>query len=136
MIFGERSTKTTLDWIRQSPITFHLTGSRFFGTDTEESDWDFFTQDLPGTRTELHHAGFKLDSESYPNDTNFVAVYAKDNVHVQLVPDVRMKKCVQEQIRSLPKLWKLDKEECQQLWYIALKLYRNGMKNNTVEPTL
>lgn len=37
-----------VDFLARCPVPLHLTGSRFFGTHRENSDWDFFasTEDL------------------------------------------------------------------------------------------
>jgi hypothetical protein len=44
--------------------TFYLTGSRFFGGDRLDSDWDFFTKSEISTKYKLKNLGFKeIDCE-------------------------------------------------------------------------
>ena len=53
MIANENQTDNSfsmVETIRRSPIEFHLTGSRFFGNNTPESDWDFFVEESKDLR--------------------------------------------------------------------------------------
>jgi len=46
---SKQCPQTLVQIIRDSPIEFRLTGSRFFKTETPKSDWDFFVCDYePG----------------------------------------------------------------------------------------
>lgn len=43
--FSDKSTVVSVvEWIKASPKTFALTGSRYFGGANEDSDWDFFVE--------------------------------------------------------------------------------------------
>ena len=43
--FSDKSTViSVVEWIKASPKTFALTGSRYFGGTNEDSDWDFFVE--------------------------------------------------------------------------------------------
>ena len=55
-----------IDTIRQSIIPFHLTGSRFFGNETPESDWDFFVEDRPSLPGWLRLRNFIRQGFYYP----------------------------------------------------------------------
>ncbi len=85
--------------LRHLPMTFYLTGSRAFGTEHEQSDWDFFTADDPDTEELLIKMGFKIliqdDAVAYKDEiTNKVLRHAF-GVDVQLVEDYALKLRVQ-----------------------------------------
>ena len=54
-----------IDQITQSVINFHLTGSRFFGNVTDDSDWDFFVESQDGLRNWLEGMGFEAQGADY-----------------------------------------------------------------------
>jgi len=79
------TTETTLDRMESSKIPFFLTGSRYFGWEKPESDWDFFSQDARGTITTLGLLGFMENvSEGY-QDGLTRKVFIRHSIHVQLV---------------------------------------------------
>jgi len=81
---------------------FYLTGSRFFGTHNENSDWDFFTEDCPEVRKELENLGFVEEQNSYSDDlTNKVYVHQSARIHVQCVKNVWAKTVIQDCIAEL-----------------------------------
>lgn len=128
MIYGQEKSKVfkALDFISSSPFVFYLTGSRYFGTERPDSDYDFFTQENEQLEKVLEDNGFRLDSESYQGDPIMTKVYARENVHIQLVIDVKMKAWVQLLLASYIQKYKPDKEQLKSLWSIAIKLYRDG----------
>lgn len=66
MTLKNNETMEVLTKLAQSPKTFYLTGSRFFGCENFSSDWDFFTRDTPETRQFLESIGFvAAPSEKY-----------------------------------------------------------------------
>ncbi len=71
-------------------INFRLTGSKFFGTQRECSDWDFFTEDSDHTREFLRGLGFS-PVNTYRDDATISAVFywgrrfSSDSIHIQLV---------------------------------------------------
>lgn len=86
---------------------FHLTGSRYFGSATFSSDWDFFTSaSQKGIVEFLESLGFEKEygrDESGELPTNYVdssviAVYKLGNVHVQLVKSAIKKLVAQNAI--------------------------------------
>ncbi len=128
MIYGSsEKVMTALEFISSSTVLFYLTGSRFFGTQREDSDYDFFTKANPVTEKLLDENGFHLDSESYECDRVMTKVYKRDNVHVQLVNNVRAKQWVQTKLH--PFVWntKPSKEHLKLLWRLALTIYDGGM---------
>ena len=100
----------------ESPFTFHLTGSHFFGTAHDDSDVDFFVE-LPNgcelnKQTDLttfleqtlhmHNTG----GGSYSDTDNLVvAVYTTvviyPPVHVQIVLDAEVKALAQNMMKNL-----------------------------------
>lgn len=81
---------TAYDVIEKLPFDFYLTGSRFFGTHREDSDWDFIAGE--GVIEALETNGFKrhLDGEAAYRygDAAILAVYRRDNVDVQIMVSV------------------------------------------------
>jgi hypothetical protein len=108
--------KEIFDVFKNSSLRFHPTGSRYFGTATPFSDWDFFTQESHEARDFLVKQGFWLlqkdaDNTSYGylgitnNPLNIGEVWENNyfsnpsvKVHVQLVSDYELKKVVHVQL--------------------------------------
>lgn len=89
---------------------YYLTGSRFFGTYTPVSDWDFFTKDTPDTRSYLESCGFeRLEHSRYSDDPTITVVYRYTPsieslsvsvwIDVQLVENPDRKRKAQELIK-------------------------------------
>lgn len=99
-----------IELLERSSFTFHLTGSRFFGTARPHSDWDFFTQQSPEVEDFLEDHAFTRVNEmeenaltrAYQGDVNIARVYEKDDVQVQAVKDVRLKEVAQMILLDLP----------------------------------
>jgi hypothetical protein len=81
-----------VDWIRQVGI-FRLTGSRFFGTERPDSDWDYYGPDHWMIRAYLVLCGFSEVKRPIEEGSDLRATYlnAKRKMHVQLRgrPDLR-----------------------------------------------
>lgn len=132
--------QVALSFVQMSKFQFFLTGSRFFGTHTEESDWDFFVQYSQEVEPALINAGFKLETESYATDPNFVKVYKRENVHIQIVRDARHKLRVQHNLIPIMLQIKPTKEQARTLWAMMMKTYQDGynervMDENKPKPT-
>ena len=104
---------------RTTGYFFVVTGSRFFGLQTPESDWDFFTEDTGLVRQFLIRSGFKMNETSYSYDKSIKAVFEKDNVHVQLIDDVLKKIKIQNKLFSTFRLLKPNKVQARWLWKLA-----------------
>ncbi len=124
---------TALQFLEACPYKFYLTGSRFFGTQRADSDYDFFVQQSGDVLAALEQNGFKLDNESYERDPIMTRVYKRENVHVQVVINAKMKLCVQHRMKSfiqyhLIKMGQcvLSKEETKALWTLCTRLYTDG----------
>ena len=116
--------------LTDSPFQFYLTGSRFFGGATRDSDWDFFTKYTPEVLGYLSAMGFEKDFDSSYDDPSVDAVYYgycehqghRVKVDVQLVNDAYAKLEVQ---KALSTCWPsglshFDKETRKAIWKAAL----------------
>jgi hypothetical protein len=119
MIRGMDCQSPAICVLSESPEVFYLTGSRFFGTEAEFSDYDFFVQRAAMGTSERHlvRNGFRLDSDTRYSDK----VYIRDNVHVQIVGNAPLKNRIQDLMkRMLPKedlrLLLTDKVRARRLW--------------------
>lgn len=90
-----------LEEIQRSPIAFHLTGSRFFGTEHQNSDFDFFvSESAPGLGDFLGKFCVRADSETdkwspsiYLGDPTIATIWTNANwptnpnerVHIQVI---------------------------------------------------
>lgn len=116
----------------ESEHNFHLTGSRFFGNSTNQSDWDFFIQDSPQVRNWLVANNFKINKNSkYYSDDSCVDVYRyyitdyKIDAHwidVQIVNDVSLKIKAQDLIKlTVPPNALENKAFARIVWRLALE---------------
>lgn len=134
MIVETPVVPTALDKIRESSHQFYLTGSRFFGTATEGSDWDFFVKHSEEVALDLHKWGFQLvqgpRNDNY-KDKNTVVVFwhPLHRVHVQLVHDDVKKEKIQLAMRVHLKdviFLVSSKDRAQQIWNFAFSLLESG----------
>src|SRR5688572_28844573 len=101
--------------MNQSVFVWYLTGSRFFGHNTEISDWDFFGEDSPEKRMWLEQNGFTVESETdYLDGFNTVVYRHWTNVHVQLVQGAGEKDKVQQFLKDFP-------------WTLVPKMYQTSI---------
>ena len=117
---------------------FYLTGSRYFGGDTKDSDWDFFTADTETVRDWLWDQGFVKLSNGYPegsysHDGNTADVFRHYlGVDVALNKDIKKKTTAQDilyQSGLLGTLAALDaylepnkKQVARELWNLVYSL--------------
>jgi len=105
------STVYTITEMENSNFKFFLTGSRFFGTHHENSDWDFFVEDSPQIRKVLENWGFVEENKYHYFDmlTNIVYAHKQANIHVQCVKNARIKEHIQnsllETTKKHPNFW-------------------------------
>jgi hypothetical protein len=60
MLHGVEKQRRMIDILHDvEGFDFYLTGSRYFGTESSDSDWDFFTTDSEVLRDWLRVCGFK-----------------------------------------------------------------------------
>lgn len=98
-------------------ITFHLTGSRFFGGYSSHSDWDFFTEFNASVVEFLVRCGFRKDKNSY--ETPATVYYHQSGVHVQLVDSSKEKLEEQRLLSEWGKLSSFDKLQRARIWKLA-----------------
>lgn len=129
-----------------APFTFHLTGSRFFGYETKESDYDFFIGVAPwqnGAPNKskvtgyLEVYGFQLEAENkyaeYSEDNNIVEIWVYDGdpkVHVQLVTSEAVKHLTHEIITRHFPAWStlfgtMNKRQRKAVWGLAQEFARS-----------
>lgn len=124
------SALPVVDFMTNSTVQFHLTGSRFFGTAKPGSDWDFFAEYNPNHVNALLTLGFiqLTSSTSSYNDQDTRAVFrytsSKINIDVQLVNDAARKQRIQEIIKHHPGfrdlMTKMPKEKRTAFWNLLL----------------
>lgn len=123
--------------MEQTRFKFHLTGSRFFGYDTPESDWDFFVDasvlgGASGLENWLRDNEFHKDSSRDYAVTNIIQVWKHGfaPIHIQIVEDARQKANVQAALEDNPRLAlqmrQASKEARKVIWDVALALYSAG----------
>lgn len=143
MIHGKsKSPKSLLDVLEASNFTFYPTGSRYFGTQSLSSDYDFFVErDAQGAYypspliTFLTQSSFRLEYLSPYKDENTCDLYrawdSKLNaqIDIQIVKDAPLKQRIQEEIKRLgSNLIPKDKLHAQIFWDLCFKLAKVGDK--------
>ena len=100
MIVNDVFGNYIVEAIHLSEWDFYLTGSRFFGTVTTSSDYDFFVKDMIVVRDFLFELGFEDIQKDYKYcDSSIVGVLRHESgVDVQLIENelmCRMKNAIQ-----------------------------------------
>jgi len=127
LISPENSFESIFNKMAQSQANYYLTGSRFFGTYTVNSDWDFYVADCPEVRKELENLGFTEEKNSYSDGlTSKVYVHQSANVHVQCVKDIHVKEHVQNSLlvtsKKHPSFFKnISKKREYELWQTMIE---------------
>lgn len=120
------------------PKKFYVTGSRYFGGVTENSDYDFFVQDDEEIHEMLKGLGYDvIQHHDYANDKSITYVYEKisyyrnetHKIQIQVVKDAELKYEVQKFLKrhfhgGLPGM-KMDRSA---LWDIAFLAYETWIK--------
>ncbi len=107
MLYGYIDPNAMLNELKISDIPFHLTGSRFFGVNTPESDWDFFTDYNEETEKFLREKGFhEIRNSTRYSDSETVTVYrwhdtANNQIDIQLVRDIALKNQIQNILKNM-----------------------------------
>lgn len=103
------ATAITLVLLQNSPYSFQLTGSRFFGiiddlrVKNTNRDYDFFTEDNAATEAFLKGNGFTLvgrRNADYLGCCDVRCVYEKGIIQVQLVKNVDLKSQIQRSMKN------------------------------------
>lgn len=135
MISNEPRNLNALASLAQSTFQFYLTGSRYFGHETMESDWDFFVDASAlsyGLIEWFHQNGFCRDLPRDYGSVEIAQVWVSIGaaIHVQVVADAWLKDETQDILRNNPRIvarmQALKKEERTLFWDVALVAYTAG----------
>ncbi len=113
-------------FMNDSTHQFYLTGSRFFGGENSESDWDFFAQYKDSLHEDMLNSGFE-EHASYRSHTGVNVVFKKGIVHIQLVENCEEKLLVQNMIKNNVHMASLVHGHRRMVWNIAYKAFREGL---------
>lgn len=84
------------EFFKTDKFKFYLTGSRYFGSSGLLSDWDFFVEHTDEVKVFLTDLGFEnICNKDYLFDRTTVYTYRYQNVDVQLVTNIQVKKKAQ-----------------------------------------
>jgi len=115
--------------LENSEFKFYLTGSRFFGGYTANSDYDYFAKATDPVRHYLSWLGFDEDTISmdyFPADANTTAVFTSPckKIQVQLQYDVEAKLRIQSIIKSsIPQFQFFEKYVRKSIWVAMYKAH-------------
>lgn len=139
MIYGANVRLDMESRLYNAPHLFYLTGSRYFGTARDDSDWDYFVQDDPLVHDWLSENGFFVEHESYKQDPLFTTVYkgecpaTKKQYHIQVCWCAKAKQQIQFRIAQLLKAARfhgLTKDHMRKLWTWGTELYEDGIEGH------
>lgn len=152
MAFANKHFENTLIQIQnkmgESQINFWLTGSRYFGCQSEQSDWDYFAECNQDVREFLLNLGFFENTNSAyirelglgDSKQELTEVWEKNFpsegcIQVQLVKDVLAKHLAQEAIKHnlilLRQVWLRNKQINKFIWEAIM----TGIKASIVATT-
>jgi hypothetical protein len=126
--------KERLEQILGQPV--YITGSRYFGTATAASDYDFYTQFPVDDFNHYNELVYALENEGFTqiphaydkydntktNDLNVVAIFRCTNMDIQFVNNVEHKHVVQQALRESGLLNKLSKKDRKAAWNFGYRL--------------
>lgn len=119
--------------ILNNSFGFQLTGSRYFGYQSNKSDWDFFVQERPKREVEkwLISRGFRCISQpTHYKDKMCLTVWRWEDetnqIDVQIVRDAELKQKCQQWLSHFPyALKETPKHRHAYFWDLALALKRD-----------
>ena len=131
MIVSKSNRVNHLDALSRMPDVFYLTGSRFFGTETPNSDWDFFVQHQDAVETRLKGMGFVTENLAIYESFGLVTILRHNlsDIHIQIVTNAHERQRVQESIRkhlTVPQIKNLfvTKSQAKGIWSAMLEMIR------------
>lgn len=139
---GPNTHDRFLTFLRESEFTFHITGSRYFGGATEESDTDYFAQDSDELRRKLESLGLDNITSHYTlcepeaieanRDWDIQAVYRykKESIQIdiQLVQNYDRRKTIVKGMRILNILPAIPKKDRWIAWNALYNVYTEGLQ--------
>jgi|SRR6185436_10977149 len=90
---------------------FHLVGSRFFGTNHENSDWDYFAEKTQENRERCERMGLKEQPVRKSGSVHYWGLYRGRWLDVLLVDDLESKLRARDTLAKLPGVAQLSKSE-------------------------
>lgn len=122
-----------LSILNNLPQTFYLTGSRFFGNNFADSDYDFFVSSTEASPSLFLSLGFKeipvegmtdLGYDSSQFNTIMERVIDGKVIQIQIVDNIWAKIRVQDEIKSLflSQFNAMSKPDRKKLWSLLLNL--------------
>ena len=123
MLINQKKQTTVEQFITQSKYEFFLTGSRFFGGFTDQSDHDYFVEYSPELVRDLTRLGFGDQSSSRDySDNSLQRLFHKGDIHIQVIyPEWMAAKIkAQNALAKYPKYLRCTKEQRKLLLDVAL----------------
>lgn len=124
VFFNSPEDQKAIEFLQNSHVQWFLTGSRFFGGFTSDSDWDFFTEYSPELSEKLEEAGF-VPVSVYRSFINVSEVFRLGNIHVQLVKGATLKSLIQQKIKEKINMRSLKHHEKKAIWHLAYALVQS-----------
>jgi hypothetical protein len=122
-------TQEVLLKLDDSHFDFHLTGSRYFGGFSQNSDYDFFVRNSEEIVAFLESIGFvKEECSNYQASIGLlcdtVAIYAHPfcRIHIQLVTDTKLRSFIAHKLDSSMIMVNADKKTKSKIWQLAYTL--------------
>ena len=114
--------------LHESPFDFQLTGSRFFGNDRPDSDWDFFVESSRDVAEYLLKNGYQNQPANFQDD-EIHDIFTKGNnsqkIEVILVKDLTLRRHAQTLIKSVfPNGINCDEDIRSNIWVLTCKSLR------------
>ena len=135
-----------LDILSSSGFNFYLTGSRSFGVEESNSDWDFYVEYSTEVENFLHENGFENlgnyegmapISREIQKIKNVVR-HRNCAIDIQLTTDLLLKNTMQEIVRENFLFWSFNnKEHANQIWSavaLGIKAGINLLTEHMVKP--
>lgn len=112
--------------LQDSRFMFYLTGSRFFGGNSELSDWDFFTLWTKEVVVFLVDRGFSATRHYEDSITSSVMTFEQGplKVDIQLVDSVDLKNKAQKLLKPYIKM--VEKSQRKILWELAFAALKSN----------
>jgi hypothetical protein len=136
MLTGMNTTPEILSKLEQSPFNFTLTGSRFFGGENDNSDYDFFVQKHENKQLTdfLTSLGFTQTYRRYSDSvtmSNWVwNRKGQTQIHVQIVRDANLKRQAQTILaKSVNMRMITDKAIRAYIWNAVIMALQQGKYN-------
>jgi hypothetical protein len=147
MIYGAPKHESTglIASLTTSNIAFHMTGSRYFGNFSRNSDYDFFCQDTNDARKFVKElcGGYRVDIVAVPNSyldylttTVFRVSECTPYIDIQMVMSVKMKLVARDTIKAMGLILPHGGQSAQNCWQLAIAAAVAGMTRESFNAEL